>query len=98
MAREGKQAAEPGARRLAEAARAARARAAPVEPRAPGRRRAGPMAGFGAEIGRRDVFRLLVLHWSPRRPAYATRLTERTKGIPEGVIRSTPTTTNRLLR
>ena len=98
MAREGEQGAEPGARRLAEAARAARARAAPAEPRAPGRRRAGAMDVFGGEIRRRDVFPLLVLHLISREPAYGNRLIEEIEAITGGVISVNPNTIYPLLR
>jgi PadR family transcriptional regulator, regulatory protein PadR len=98
MAREGEQGAEPDARKLAQAARAARARAAPVEPRAPGRRRAGAMDVFGGEIRRRDVFPLLVLHLISREPAYGNRLIEEIEAITDGVISVNPNTIYPLLR
>src|SRR3954465_7170116 len=98
MAREGKQGAESDARRLAQAARAARERAAPVEPRATGRRRAGAMDVFGGEIRRRDVFPLLVLHLIQREPAYGNRLIEEIEGITNGVISVNPNTIYPLLR
>jgi PadR family transcriptional regulator PadR len=98
MAREGEQGAEPRARRLAEAARAARERAAPVEPRATGRRRAGAMDVFGGEIRRRDLFPLLVLHLISREPAYGNRLIEEIEGITDGVISVNPNTIYPLLR
>src|SRR3954465_13899809 len=98
MAREGKQGAESDARRLAQAARAARERAAPVEPRATGRRRAGAMDVFGGEIRRRDLFPLLVLHLISREPAYGNRLIEEIEGITDGVISVNPNTIYPLLR
>src|SRR3954465_361683 len=98
MAREGKQGAESDARRLAQAARAARERAAPVEPRATGRRRAGAMDVFGGEIRRRDLFPLLVLHLISREPAYGNRLIEEIEGITDGVITVNPNTIYPLLR
>src|SRR3954471_12452073 len=98
MAREGEQGAEPRAHRLAEAARAARERAAPVEPRASGRRTGGAMDVFGGEIRRRDVFPLLVLHLIAREPAYGNRLIEEIEGITNGVITVNPNTIYPLLR
>ena len=97
MAREGEQGASRTRRRLAEAARAARARAAPDEPRAPGRRRAGAMDVFGGEIRRRDVFPLLVLHLISREPAYGNRLIEEIEAITDGVISVNPNTIYPLL-
>jgi PadR family transcriptional regulator PadR len=98
MAREGEQGAESDARRLAQAARAARSRAAPDEPRAPGRRRAGAMDVFGGEIRRRDLFPLLVLHLISREPAYGNRLIEEIEAITDGVISVNPNTIYPLLR
>src|SRR5256714_5121087 len=98
MAGEGEQGTDPPARRLAEAARAARERAMPVEPSAPGRRRAGAMDVFGGEIRRRDVFPLLVLHLIAREPAYGNRLIEEIEGITNGVISVNPNTIYPLLR
>jgi PadR family transcriptional regulator PadR len=97
MARGGEQG-EPRGRKLAEAARAARARAAPVESRAPGRRRAGAMDVFGGEIRRRDLFPLLVLHLISREPAYGNRLIEAIEAITDGVISANPNTIYPLLR
>jgi PadR family transcriptional regulator len=97
MARGGEEG-EPRARKLAEAARAARARAAPVETRAPGRRRAGAMDVFGGEIRRRDLFPLLVLHLISREPAYGNRLIETIEAITDGVISVNPNTIYPLLR
>jgi PadR family transcriptional regulator PadR len=97
MARGGEKA-EPSARRLAETARAARARAAPVEPRAPARRRAGAMDVFGGEIRRRDLFPLLVLHLISKEPAYGNRLIEAIEAITNGVISANPNTIYPLLR
>ena len=96
MARGGEQG-EPRARRLAEAARAARARAAPVEPRV-ARRRGGAMDVFGGEIRRRDLFPLLVLHLISKEPAYGNRLIEAIEAITEGVISANPNTIYPLLR
>jgi PadR family transcriptional regulator PadR len=97
MARGGEQG-EPRARRLAQAARAARARATPVETRAPARRRAGAMDVFGGEIRRRDVFPLLVLHLISREPAYGNLLIEEIEAITHGVISVNPNTIYPLLR
>src|SRR6476620_6600946 len=98
MAREGKKGAESDARRLAQAARAARSRAAPDETRAPGRRSGGAMDVFGGEIRRRDVFPLLVLHLIEREPAYGNRLIEEIEDITNGVISVNPNTIYPLLR
>jgi PadR family transcriptional regulator PadR len=89
---------EKGARTLAEAARAARQRAAPAEPRAAGRRRGGAMDVFGGEIRRRDVFPLLVLHLISKEPAYGNRLIEEIEAISDGVISVNPNTIYPLLR
>jgi PadR family transcriptional regulator PadR len=97
MARGGEQAESRG-RRLAEAARTARARAAPVESRATARRRAGAMDVFGGEIRRRDVFPVLVLHLISREPAYGNRLIEEIEAITDGVITVNPNTIYPLLR
>jgi PadR family transcriptional regulator, regulatory protein PadR len=97
MARRGEQA-QTRARRVAKAAREARARAAPVEPRAPARRRAGAMDVFGGEIRRRDVFPLLVLHLVAQEPAYGNRLIEAIEEITQGVISVNPNTMYPLLR
>jgi PadR family transcriptional regulator, regulatory protein PadR len=97
MARGGEQG-EPRARRLAEAARAARARATPVEPGAPARRRGGAMDVFGGEIRRRDLFPLLVLHLISREPAYGNLLIEAIEEITNGVISANPNTIYPLLR
>jgi DNA-binding PadR family transcriptional regulator len=94
MARRG----EKDARTLAEATRAARQRAAPAEPRAPGRRRAGAMDVFGGEIRRRDVFPLLVLHLISKEPAYGNRLIEAIEAISDGAISANPNTIYPLLR
>jgi PadR family transcriptional regulator len=93
MARPG----EKGGRRLAEAARAARARATPEAPKgAP--RRAGAMDVFGGEIRRRDVFPLLVLHLISAEPAYGNRLIEEIERITDGAISANPNTIYPLLR
>jgi DNA-binding PadR family transcriptional regulator len=97
MARRGDQE-QTRARRLAEAAREARARAAPVEPRTPARRRAGAMDVFGGEIRRRDVFPVLVLHLIAREPAYGNRLIEEIEAMTDGVITVNPNTIYPLLR
>jgi PadR family transcriptional regulator, regulatory protein PadR len=97
MARRGEQA-QTRARRVAKAAREARARALPVEPRAPARRRAGAMDVFGGEIRRRDVFPVLVLHLISREPAYGNRLIEEIEAITDGVITVNPNTIYPLLR
>jgi DNA-binding PadR family transcriptional regulator len=94
MARRG----EKSARTLAEAARAARQRAVPAEPRAPARRRAGAMDVFGGEIRRRDVFPLLVLHLISKEPAYGNRLIEEIEAISDGAISANPNTIYPLLR
>lgn len=92
MARE----ADKGARRLAEAARAARAKAAST-PREPVRR-GGAMDVFGGEVRRRDVFPLLTLHLISREPAYGNRLIEEIEAITEGIISVNPNTIYPLLR
>ena len=97
MARAGEKGAKAGARTLAEAARAARARASSAEQRT-GRRRGGAMDVFGGEIRRRDVFPLLVLHLIDREPAYGNLLIEEIEGITEGVISVNPNTIYPLLR
>src|SRR5436190_5762175 len=89
---------EKGARRVAEAARTARARAAPEAPRAPGRRRGGALDVFGGEVRRRDLFPLLVLHLISREPAYGNRLIEEIEAITDGVISVNPNTIYPLLR
>src|SRR5919204_3453282 len=98
MAREAGKGTTPDARALAEAARAARQRAAPAAPRAPVRRRGGAMDVFGGEIRRRDVFPLLVLHLIAREPQYGNRLIEEIERITEGVISVNPNTIYPLLR
>jgi DNA-binding PadR family transcriptional regulator len=98
MAREAGKGTKPGARALAEAARAARQRAAPAAPGAPVRRRGGAMDVFGGEIRRRDVFPLLVLHLIAREPAYGNRLIEEIEAITDGVISVNPNTIYPLLR
>src|SRR5438477_10904954 len=98
MAREAEKGAGPGAKRLAEAARAARARATSREPRPSGRRSGGAMDVFGGEVRRRDVFPLLVLHLIEREPAYGNRLIEDIEGITDGVISVNPNTIYPLLR
>src|SRR5256885_7881475 len=98
MAREGEKGTEPPARRLAEAAGGARERALPVEPSAPGRRRAGAMDVFGGEIRRRALFPLLVLHLISQEPAYGNRLIEEIEAITDGVISVNPNTIYPLLR
>jgi PadR family transcriptional regulator PadR len=97
MARRGDQE-QTRASRLAEAARKARARAAPVAPRTPARRRAGAMDVFGGEVRRRDVFPVLVLHLIEREPAYGNRLIEEIEAITDGVITVNPNTIYPLLR
>jgi DNA-binding PadR family transcriptional regulator len=92
MARE----AEKGARRLAEAARAARAKAA-SPPREPARR-GGAMDVFGGEVRRRDVFPLLTLHLISREAAYGNRLIEEIEAITDGTISVNPNTIYPLLR
>lgn len=88
----------PGSRRLAEAARAARTRAArPDSPQA-GRRGGGAMDVFGGEIRRRDLFPLLVLHLIAREPAYGNKLIEEIETITGGVISVNPNTIYPLLR
>jgi PadR family transcriptional regulator PadR len=84
-------------RKLAEAARAARARATPPETRQP-RRTRGAMDVFGGEIRRRDVFPLLTLHLISREPAYGNRLIEEIESITDGVISVNPNTIYPLLR
>ncbi|MGH2926157.1 MAG: PadR family transcriptional regulator [Solirubrobacterales bacterium] len=93
MAREG----EKGTRRLAEAARAARSRAASPAPREP-TRRGGAMDVFGGEVRRRDVYPLLVLHLIAREPAYGNRLIEEIEGMSDGMISANPNTIYPLLR
>jgi DNA-binding PadR family transcriptional regulator len=98
MAQERDKGSSPRSRRLAEAARAARTRAAVPETRQPGRRRGGAMDVFGGEIRRRDVFPLLVLHLIAREPAYGNRLIEEIETITNGVISINPNTIYPLLR
>jgi DNA-binding PadR family transcriptional regulator len=93
MARE----AEKGAKRLAEAARAARARAATPAGKEHGRR-GGAMDVFGGEVRRRDLFPLLALHLIAREPAYGNRLIEEIEAITEGIISVNPNTIYPLLR
>jgi DNA-binding PadR family transcriptional regulator len=92
MAREG----EKGAKRLAEAAKAARARAASTGRGSAARR--SPMDVFGGEVRRRDVFPLLTLHLIAREPAYGNRLIEEIEAITEGTISVNPNTIYPLLR
>lgn len=94
MAREG----EKGARRLAEAARAARSKGASTQSREHGRRGGGAMDVFGGEVRRRDVYPLLVLHLIGREPAYGNRLIEGIEGLTEGMISANPNTIYPLLR
>src|SRR5436190_15349775 len=98
MARAGEKGGSPGARRLAEAARTARARATPEEARPAGRRGGGAMDVFGGEVRRRDVFPLLVLHLIAREPAYGNRLIEEIEAITDGAISVNPNTIYPLLR
>src|SRR5436189_10093 len=98
MARAGEKGAEPSDRRLAQAARAARARARRTEARPAGRRTGGAMDVFGGEVRRRDVFPLLVLHLIAREPAYGNRLIEEIETITDGVISVNPNTIYPLLR
>jgi PadR family transcriptional regulator, regulatory protein PadR len=98
MARARAKGGKDGARRLAEAARSARARARREEGRPPGRRGGGAMDVFGGEIRRRDVFPLLVLHLIAREPAYGNRLIEEIEAITDGVITVNPNTIYPLLR
>jgi DNA-binding PadR family transcriptional regulator len=97
MAPEREKGQRPGARRLAEAARAARTRARP-DGRQAGRRSGGAMDVFGGEIRRRDVFPLLVLHLIEREPAYGNRLIDEIEDITNGVISVNPNTIYPLLR
>jgi PadR family transcriptional regulator len=85
-------------RRLAEATRAARSRAASTAPKEPARRGGGAMDVFGGEIRRRDVYPLLVLHLIGREPAYGNRLIEGIEGMTEGMISANPNTIYPLLR
>jgi DNA-binding PadR family transcriptional regulator len=89
---------EKRARTLAEAARAARERAAQKGPPAATRRRGGAMDVFGGEIRRRDVFPLLVLHLIAKEPAYGNRLIEEIEAISDGAISVNPNTIYPLLR
>src|SRR5215204_4291533 len=98
MAQEREKGTRPRSRRVAEAARAARTRAASADTRQPGRRSGGAMDVFGGEIRRRDVFPLLVLHLIEREPAYGNRLIEEIEGITNGVISINPNTIYPLLR
>lgn len=98
MARAGEKGGKAGARRLAEAARTARARATREEARPTARRGSGAMDVFGGEVRRRDVFPLLVLHLITREPAYGNRLIEDIEAITEGVITVNPNTIYPLLR
>src|SRR5436190_23839325 len=98
MARAGEKGGEPSDRRLAQAARAARARAGRAEARPSARRAGGAMDVFGGEVRRRDVFPLLVLHLIAREPAYGNRLIEEIAGITDGAISVNPNTIYPLLR
>src|SRR5215218_6162022 len=98
MAQEREKGSRPRSRRVAEAARAARTRAARADSRQSGRRSGGAMDVFGGEIRRRDVFPLLVLHLIAREPAYGNRLIEEIERITEGVISVNPNTIYPLLR
>src|SRR4051794_26111788 len=98
MARTGEKGGEAGARRLAQAARTARARATREEARPVARRGSGAMDVFGGEVRRRDVFPLLALHLIAREPAYGNRLIEDIEAITEGVITVNPNTIYPLLR
>jgi PadR family transcriptional regulator, regulatory protein PadR len=98
MARGRDKDASPGSRRLAEAARAARTRAARPDGRQAGRRAGGAMDVFGGEIRRRDLFPLLVLHLIAREPAYGNKLIEEIETITGGVISVNPNTIYPLLR
>src|SRR6188472_4589611 len=98
MAGAGEKQGKAGARRLAEAARTARARATRDEARPTARRGGGAMDVFGGEIRRRDVFPLLVLHLISREPAYGNRLIEEIEAITDGVISVNPNTIYPLLR
>src|SRR3954454_4679805 len=98
MARTGEKGGEAGARRLAQAARTARARATRESARPAGRRGGGAMDVFGGEVRRRDVFPLLVLHLIVREPAYGNRLIEEIEAITGGAISANPNTIYPLLR
>ncbi|HMC06466.1 MAG TPA: PadR family transcriptional regulator [Solirubrobacterales bacterium] len=98
MARAGEKGGEPSDRRLAQAARAARARAGRAEARPSARRAGGAMDVFGGEVRRRDVFPLLVLHLIAREPAYGNRLIEEIGAITGGAISVNPNTIYPLLR
>src|SRR5215211_8992393 len=98
MAQEREKGSRPRSRRVAEAARAARTRAARADSRQSGRRSGGAMDVFGGEIRRRDVFPLLVLHLIAREPAYGNRLIEEIEEITEGVISVNPNTIYPMLR
>ena len=88
---------EKGAKRLAEAARAARARAAP-QSKPSVLRGGGALDVFGGEVRRRDVFPLLVLHLISREPAYGNRLIEEIEEITDGMISVNPNTIYPLIR
>src|ERR671935_3268134 len=85
-------------RKLAEAARAARARATPAAAKTQPRRTGGAMDVFGGEIRRRDVFPLLVLHLISREPAYGNLLIEEIGEVTDGMISVNPNTIYPLLR
>jgi PadR family transcriptional regulator, regulatory protein PadR len=60
--------------------------------------RGRPSDAFGADIRRRDVFPLLVLHLLAREPTYGNRLIESIERITQGAISVNPNTMYPLLR
>ena len=77
-------------------AQAARAGAEGVEEREA--RGGRPSDAFGADIRRRDVFPLLVLHLVAQEPTYGNRLIDSIEDLTEGTISVNPNTMYPLLR
>jgi DNA-binding PadR family transcriptional regulator len=74
---------------------AAETRRAVPEQEKRGRRGGDPIT---AELRRRDVLPLLVLHYISRDPCYGNQLMERIAGLTEGVLNVNPNTMYPLLR
>jgi DNA-binding PadR family transcriptional regulator len=72
-------------------------RAGEAEPRR-GRKGGRPSDAFGAQIRRRDVFPLLVLHLISDEPSYGNHLIEAIEDLTQGVISVNPNTMYPLLR
>lgn len=83
---------------VADAVAAATQRADPHRGGGRDKRRGRPSDVFGGELRRRDLFPLLVLHFSGREPAYGNRLIEQIEDMTGGVMSVNPNTMYPLLR